>query len=44
MRGHEEPTAGTGSSANGTPASDEDDDGKRRAQYDGGAELVSKID
>lgn len=43
-RGREEPAAGTGSSANGMPASDEDDGGRRREQYDGGAELVSKID
>jgi hypothetical protein len=40
----EEPTRGTGSSANGISASDEDDGAARKKRYDDGAELVSKID
>jgi hypothetical protein len=35
---------GRGSTANGVPAADEDDGQQRRKQYEGGAELVSKID
>ena len=35
---------GKGSTANGIPAADEDDGAKRRKAYEGGAELVSKID
>ena len=44
MRGREEPAAGTRSSANGTPAADEDEGSQRRKRHDDGAELVSKID
>jgi hypothetical protein len=35
---------GRGSSANGVPAFDEDAGGKRRKQYEEGADLVSGID
>ena len=42
--GTEEPTAGTTSDANGTPAGDDADGQRRRRQYDNGAELVSKLD
>ena len=42
--GREQPAAGTTSTANGIPASDEDDGAARRKRYDDGAELVSKID
>ncbi len=42
--GREEPTAGVNSTANGIPASDEADGEQRRRLYNGGAELVSKID
>jgi MATE family multidrug resistance protein len=44
VRGREEPTAGTRSSANGTSAADDADGETRRKRYDDGAELVSKID
>ena len=44
MRGREEPTAGTRSSADGVSAADEADGEARRKRYDDGAELVSKID
>ena len=44
VRGVEETTAGTGSDANGIPASDERDGAARRKRYDDGAELVSRID
>jgi hypothetical protein len=44
VRGVEETTDGTGSDANGIPASDERDGEARRKRYDGGAELVSRID
>jgi MATE family multidrug resistance protein len=41
----EEPAAGPRSTANGIPASDEDEGAARRRRYEeGGAELVSKID
>jgi hypothetical protein len=43
-RGVEQPTAGTTSDANGISPSDEADGAKRKKQYDGGAELVSRID
>jgi len=35
---------GRGSTANGIPASDKDDGGRRKRQYDEGAEQVSRID
>ena len=35
---------GRGSTANGVPASDEDDGAQRKRQYKNGAELVSGID
>ena len=44
VRGVEETTAGTGSDANGIPASDEREGEARRKRYDDGAELVSRID
>ena len=44
LRGVEEPTPGTASDANGIPASDERDGGRRRKGYDDGADLVSRID
>ena len=44
LAGTEEPTLGTTSDANGVAAHDEADGARRRQQYDGGAELVSKID
>lgn len=44
LQGREEPTAGTRSTANGIPAGDERAGAERRRQYDGGADLVSKID
>jgi hypothetical protein len=44
VRGVEGTTAGTGSDANGIPASDERDGDARRKRYDDGAELVSRID
>ena len=44
VRGVEETTAGTGSDANGIPASDEREGEGRRKRYDDGAELVSRID
>jgi hypothetical protein len=44
VRGVEETTDGTGSDANGIPASDERDGEARRKRYDDGAELVSRID
>ncbi len=37
-------SGGRGSAAKGVPAGDEDDGAARRKLYDGGAELVSKID
>jgi hypothetical protein len=37
-------SGGKGSTANGIPAGDEDDGAARRKLYEGGAELVSKID
>jgi hypothetical protein len=40
----EEATAGTRSTTNGIPALDEDEGKQRRKLYEGGAELVSKID
>jgi hypothetical protein len=42
--GTEEPTAGVRSTANGIPASDEEEGKRRRKLYEGGADLVSKID
>ena len=39
----EDPTQ-TGSTANGVPANDSDDDERRRQLYKKGAELVSRID
>ena len=42
--GAEEPTQGTASDANGLSATDEAEGQRRRQQYDGGAELVSKLD
>jgi hypothetical protein len=45
VRGGEETTTdGTGSDANGIPASDERDGAARRKRYEDGAELVSRID
>jgi hypothetical protein len=44
LRGTSDRAEGRGSSANGIPAFDEDDGEQRKKQYDGGAELVSKID
>jgi hypothetical protein len=44
MAGTEEPTLGTTSDANGLPAHDAAEGERRRKQYEGGAELVSKID
>lgn len=44
VRGVEETTDGTGSDANGIPASDERAGDARRKRYDDGAELVSRID
>ena len=44
VRGENYRSGGRGSTANGVPASDEDDGRKRRKHYDQGAELVSKID
>jgi hypothetical protein len=35
---------GRGSDANGVPAFDESDGAKRRRQYEGGADLVSRTD
>ena len=40
----EAPTADTSSTANGVPASDEDDGARRRKQYEDGADFVSRID
>ena len=37
-------SGGRGSDANGVPASDEADGARRRKLYEGGAELVSRID
>ena len=42
--GVEEPLAGTRSDANGIGPGDEADGERRRKLYDGGAELVSRID
>ena len=44
LGGFEQPTAGTTSDANGISAADEADGAKRKKQYEGGAELVSRID
>jgi MFS family permease len=44
LRGETDRSGGRGSTANGVPASDDDDGASRRRHYDGGAELVSKID
>ena len=44
LGGTEEPTIGTTSDANGISAADEADGAKRKKQYEGGAELVSRID
>jgi len=44
LPGVEEPTIGTTSDANGLMAGDEAEGEQRRKQYEGGAELVSKID
>jgi MATE family multidrug resistance protein len=43
-RRREEPTAGTNSTTNGTPSSDDAEGKRRRDLYDDGAELVTKID
>jgi hypothetical protein len=42
--GVEEPTLGTTSDANGLSSGDEAEGNRRRQQYEGGAELVSKLD
>lgn len=44
QRGVEQPTAGVDSTANGISAADEADGERRRKLYEGGAELVSRID
>jgi hypothetical protein len=44
LREENDRSGGRGSTANGIPASDEDGGEARRRLYDGGAELVSKID
>ena len=44
LRVDDDRSSGRGSTANGIPASDEDDGRARRKRYDEGAELVSKID
>ena len=44
LQGDNDRQGGRGSTANGIPASDEDDGLTRRKQYEGGAGLVSKID
>jgi hypothetical protein len=44
LPGVEEPTAGTRSDANGLPARDEAEGRRRREHYEGGAELVTKLD
>jgi hypothetical protein len=44
LGGVEQPTAGTTSDANGISAADEADGAKRKKLYEGGAELVSRID
>ena len=44
LAGVEEPTLGTTSDANGLSAADEAEGERRRKQYEGGAELVSKLD
>jgi MATE family multidrug resistance protein len=44
LQGEHDRSAGRASTADGVPASNEDDGGTRRRHYDGGAELVSRID
>jgi hypothetical protein len=44
VTGRNDRTDGSGSSANGVPAFDEDAGDERRKHYDGGADLVSRID
>ena len=44
LAGVEEPTQGTASDANGLSAADDAEGERRRKQYEGGAELVSKLD
>ena len=44
LAGVEEPTLGVTSDANGISAADEADGEARKKQYEGGAELVSRID
>jgi hypothetical protein len=44
LAGVEEPTIGTTSDANGLQAGDEAEGERRKQQYEGGAELVSKLD
>ena len=44
VTGRNDRSEGGGSSANGVPAFDEDAGDERRKHYDGGADLVSRID
>jgi hypothetical protein len=44
LTGTSDRSGGRGSTANGVPAFDSDDDANRRRLYDEGADLVSRID